>query len=467
MPASTKGRETMLGLFYSHAAKSAQRLAVAEEGHVQTYGDLARQVEATAMALRGAGIAPGERLLFWDSSKAAYLIVLLACLQEQVTLVPLHPQAPPAWQAAVAGQVQAATVSPGLAPLQQGEVRLRADRTHSVETGVLAILMTSGTTGAPKAAPLHTDMIAAAARNTIDLFHLGPDSRFLDYIPPFTVGGLFLTGLPMLLAGGTSLVRNFSPFAFADLVTEQQPTHAILLPTMVAVLRHTSSWAQVNLSSFEAIGSGASTVPESVGEELLARGAQRFLHLYGSTECLTPVLFHRTTAQTPGPHTVFSNLCGDYQAQLAEDGELLLHGSAVMRSYLGDPALNVEAFENGWFRTGDLFAHADGVWRFTGRKKEILKIGGFSVSPALIEKVILDAPGVRNCVVVKETLRSGGEALVAVIEGVGVERRTVLAHCAAHLPPDQTPRRVLIVGALPLNAMRKVDRNAAAGMVDV
>jgi fatty-acyl-CoA synthase len=325
--------------------------------------------------------------------------------------------------------------------------------------------MTSGTTGAPKAAPLHTDMIAAAARNTIDTFQLGPDSHFLDYIPPFTVGGLFLTGLPMLLAGGTSLVRNFSPFAFADLVTERQPTHAILLPTMVAVLRHTSSWAQMDLSSFEAIGSGASTVPESVGNELLARGAQRFLHLYGSTECLTPVLFQRTTAQTPGPHTVFSTLCGDYQAQLAEDGELLLRGSAVMRGYLGEPARDAQAFDDGWFKTGDLFAHANGVWQFTGRKKEILKIGGFSVSPALIEKVILDAPGVRNCVVVKETLRSGGEALVAVIEGAGVERRTVLAHCAAHLPPDQTPRRIVVVAALPLNAMRKVDRHAAAGMV--
>jgi fatty-acyl-CoA synthase len=438
---------------------------VAEEGHTQTYGDLARQVEATAVALRGAGIAPGERLLFWDSNKAAYLIVLLACLQERVTLVPLHPQAPPAWQAAVAAQVQAAAVAPGLAPLQRREIRLRAERTRTAETDVLAILMTSGTTGAPKAAPLHTDMIAAAARNTIDTFQLGPDSHFLDYIPPFTVGGLFLTGLPMLLAGGTSLVRNFSPFAFADLVTERQPTHAILLPTMVAVLRHTSSWAQMDLSSFEAIGSGASTVPESVGNELLARGAQRFLHLYGSTECLTPVLFQRTTAQTPGPHTVFSTLCGDYQAQLAEDGELLLRGSAVMRGYLGEPARDAQAFDDGWFKTGDLFAHANGVWQFTGRKKEILKIGGFSVSPALIEKVILDAPGVRNCVVVKETLRSGGEALVAVIEGAGVERRTVLAHCAAHLPPDQTPRRIVVVAALPLNAMRKVDRHAAAGMV--
>lgn len=176
-------------------------------------------------------------------------------------------------------------------------------------------------------------------------------------------------------------------------------------------------------------------MPEFVGEELLAHGAQRFLHLYGSTECLTPVMYQPSTTQTIGPRTNFTALCGDYQAQLAADGELLLRGTAVLRGYLADPAIDDESFEDGWFKTGDLFTHANGVWQISGRKKEILKVGGFSVAPALTEKVILDLPGVRNCAVVVETLRSGGEALVAVIEGAGVEQRTVVSHCADHLHP--------------------------------
>lgn len=449
----------------AHAGTAPNHPALVEGDREVTYGELARQVEMAAAVLRRAGLQPGERLLFWDAQKSGYLIALLACMQEQVALVPLHPQTPPAWQAAVADQLRAAAVAPGLAAWQDGAISLRADRLQTAQTDVLAILMTSGTTGAPKGVPIHAGMAAAAAANTAAVFHLRSESRFLDYIPSFTVGGLFLTGLPMLLAGATSLLQPFSPFAFAGLVAAQRPTHAILLPTMVAVLRHTSSWPQVDLACFEAIGSGASTVPESVGEELLARGAQRFLHLYGSTECLTPVMFHATTARSAGPRTILSSLCGDFQARLAKDGELLLRGSAVMRGYLGDPTLNAEAFDDDWLRTGDLFSQVDGAWRITGRKKEILKVGGFSVSPALIEKVILDAPGVRNCAVGVETLRSGGEALVAVVEGVEVEPRAVLDHCAAHLPPNQVPRRVMLVDTLPLNAMRKVDRQAVQRMV--
>lgn len=456
----------MLDLIYAHAGATPERLAIIEENRSLTYRELVHQVELTVAALVKAGIAPGERLLFWDTSKTAYLVALLACMQQGMTLVPLHPQAPPAWQERVASRLRVAAVAHSLAALQAGNTVRQADSARTEVSDNLAILMTSGTTGAPKAAPIHAAMASAAARNTAQVFGLTSDSCFLDYIPAFTVGGLFLAGLPVLVAGGTSLVQRFSPFAFADLIATRHPTHAILLPTMVAVLRQTSSWQQLNLSGFEAIGSGASTVPEVVGRELLERGAQRFLHLYGSTECLTPVMYHASTLHTGAPHTVFSSLCGDYEARLAADGELLVRGGAVMRAYLGDLNQNADAFDEGWFKTGDLFTCQDGVWRIVGRKKEILKVAGFSIPPAVVEKIILDVPGVRNCAVTRETLRSGGEALMALVEGPNVEPRAVLAHCTAHLPPTHTPRRVLVVDALPLNAMGKVDRVAVAALAN-
>ncbi len=243
----------MLDILRSQAAAAPQRPAIVEENAAGsltaalTYGELAQHIEAAATALRRSGIAPGERLLFWDTSKSNYLILLLACMQEGVVFIPLHPQSPPAWQMRVADEMHTAAIAPGLAALAQGDVALRPDRIRSesaakgLPSDTLAILLTSGTTGAAKAAPIHAAMAAAAAQNTIAVFGHGPDSVFLDYIPPFTVGGLLLTGLPQLLSGSTLLCRGFSPFAFADIVSKHKPTHAILLPTMVAVLRHTSS----------------------------------------------------------------------------------------------------------------------------------------------------------------------------------------------------------------------------------
>ncbi|MBK8048530.1 MAG: acyl--CoA ligase [Anaerolineales bacterium] len=447
------------------AAKLPNKIAIASDDAVMTYGDLCRQVATEAAALRDAGFTQGDRLLFWAGDKGSYIVALLACVCEGIVLVPLHPQSPAAWQHTVAEQLQVAGTAPGLISSGQGDLSLCNCRSMAQDRHVIAILLTSGSTGVPRAVPIHAGMAAAGVENAREVLQLDPGCIFLDYIPPFTVGGLFLTGLSVLAAGGTLVIQGFSPFQFGDIVRKRRPTHAILLPTMVSVLRNTSSWRDLDLSGFTLIASGATTVPESVAADLLSRGAKQFLHLYGSTECLTPVMQHLSTAATPGRRTIFTTLCGDYQARLAADGELMLRGQAVMRGYLGDPAENADAFEAEWFKTGDLFTQEEGVWQFTGRKKEILKVGGFSVSPAQIERVIMDVSGVRNCVVTKEVLTSGGEALVAIIEGGIIDEREVLSYCAAQLPPPQRPRRILQVDSLPLNAMRKVDRRAVEEML--
>ncbi|MFD6106072.1 AMP-dependent synthetase/ligase, partial [Nocardia salmonicida] len=76
-----------------------------------------------------------------------------------------------------------------------------------------------------------------------------------------------------------------------------------------------------------------------------------------------------------------------HAAKIAEDGELLLKGSVVFDGYWGNAEATEEAFEDGWFKTGDLGAiDADGFVTITGRKKEILvTAGGKNVSPAILE----------------------------------------------------------------------------------
>ncbi|MGW5378624.1 AMP-dependent synthetase/ligase [Nocardia sp. NPDC003999] len=91
-----------------------------------------------------------------------------------------------------------------------------------------------------------------------------------------------------------------------------------------------------------------------------------------------------------------------HAAKIAEDGELLLRGSVVFSGYWGNAEATDDAFEDGWFKTGDLGAiDGDGFITITGRKKEIIvTAGGKNVSPALLEDSLRAHPLISQVMVV-------------------------------------------------------------------
>lgn len=119
---------------------------------------------------------------------------------------------------------------------------------------------------------------------------------------------------------------------------------------------------------------------------------------YGLTETTAPISV--TTPQRIKIGTVGQPLPGN-AVRIADDGEILTQGVCVMRGYFQRPELTAEAFQDGWFRTGDIGElDADGFLTITGRKKEIIvTAGGKNVVPALLEDQIRADALVSQCVV--------------------------------------------------------------------
>jgi acyl-CoA synthetase (AMP-forming)/AMP-acid ligase II len=142
-----------------------------------------------------------------------------------------------------------------------------------------------------------------------------------------------------------------------------------------------------------------------------------------------------------------------------EAGEILIRGFCVMRGYYGDPEATKAAIDpDGWLHTGDLGSFdSRGNLRIVGRLKDVIIVGGFNVYPAEVERVLAEHPAVSDAALVGHPDERLGEVPVAWVElAAPAEPAELIAWCRERVANFKVPREVVIVNALPRNAMGKV-----------
>jgi long-chain acyl-CoA synthetase len=142
-----------------------------------------------------------------------------------------------------------------------------------------------------------------------------------------------------------------------------------------------------------------------------------------------------------------------------EVGELILRTPGLMQGYWNDPEGTRTALRDGWFYTGDLMRKGKwGLKYFVSREKEMIKVGGYSVFPAEVEKVLDSHPEVERSVVVGLPHATKGELPVAgVILGAGsrLTERELEVWISERVAPYRCPRRVVFIDEIPQNFSMK------------
>ncbi|MDA0989224.1 MAG: AMP-binding protein, partial [Verrucomicrobia bacterium] len=144
-------------------------------------------------------------------------------------------------------------------------------------------------------------------------------------------------------------------------------------------------------------------------------------------------------------------------------GVLEVCGPNVFSGYWRMPEKTAEEMRpDGWFITGDVGrVDDDGYVHIVGRQKDLIISGGFNVYPKEVELVIDDCSGVEECAVIGAPHADFGEAVVAVVVAKAGEVpsvATILAEVAGRLAPFKRPKHIVIIDALPRNAMGKVQK---------
>jgi fatty-acyl-CoA synthase len=144
-------------------------------------------------------------------------------------------------------------------------------------------------------------------------------------------------------------------------------------------------------------------------------------------------------------------------------GEVMLRGNTIMKGYLKNPAATQAAFEDGWYRTGDLAVwHPDGYIEIKDRSKDIIISGGENISSLEVEECLYRHPGVMEAAVVARPDERWGETPCAFVTlkpgSPDVSADEIVAWCRSRIAHFKVPRHV-VFGALPKTATGKIQKN--------
>jgi len=335
------------------------------------------------------------------------------------------------------------------------------------------IYYTGGTTGLPKGAVLTYGNMTWNSVNTNMSWGVNGQHRVALQLPFFHIGGPNVFMVPLVHVGGTTILcTGFDPDETFDLVEQWGITHYIGVPTMFQMLQSHPRWEAADFSSLELVISGGAPCPLPVMEKFWERGVD-FKMGYGLTEASGNNFWlpQKLVCQKPGSvgypifHIDMKVVREDgTECDVDQGGELLIRGPHVMAGYWRNPEATEETIRDGWLHTGDLAKYdQDGCYYILGRSKEMFISGGENVYPAEIESVLCAHPLVTEAAVVgvpDETWGEVGKAFV--VAAHGYDQQELRAFLAQRLARYKLPRSIIVLDALPLTAIGKIDKKLLA-----
>ncbi len=315
--------------------------------------------------------------------------------------------------------------------------------------GIALIVSTSGSAGQPRAVPLGTAQLNAAAAAANARLGLTTGNLWLNCLPLFHIGGQSILWRCARADAAMLLHDGFDAAAVGADLQRHPVTHISLVPAMLAALLDRGIAPPASLR-VALIGGAALSRP--LYERATAAGWP-LRPSYGMSESAALVAVH-DPADGPWHEGLVGRPLPGVGVAIGDDGRIRLRGQQVMAGYLGGGGLDPD----GWLPSGDL-GRFDEAGRLTvlGRADDMLISGGCNVHPQEIESCLAACPGVRDIAVSGRADPVWGDLIVALVVGPA-DLAALQTHARRQLPSAAVPRHLIHVDRLPRNATGKLDR---------
>lgn len=356
------------------------------------------------------------------------------------------------------------------------------DSNPSDEWDTISINYTSGTTGNPKGVLYHYRGAYLNALGNALEWDMNVHPVYLWTLPMFHCNGWCFPWTIAAKAGTNVCLRKVEGRSICKAIEKYKVDHMCGAPIVLNLVIEAFSDRQITLSKECKVMTAAAPPPPKTLKAMQKLGFS-VTHVYGLTEVYGPCVV--STWKEEWDHLPLDDQANlkarqgiEYLVQEAINvidvktgesiprdgktiGELLLRGNITMKGYLKNIDATDEAFDNGWFHTGDLAViHTDGYIELKDRKKDIIISGGENISSIEIENCILSHPLVSACAVVAMANEKWGEVPCAFVE---LQNNEILSEseltefCRENLASYKIPKKIFYED-LPKTSTGKVQK---------
>jgi long-chain acyl-CoA synthetase len=436
-------RDTLLDFFHDFASLDAEFL-VHDDGFRTrrfTYSEVAALAAGFAARLRASGTTKDSKIILYSENRPEWIVALWSCLLAGVVAVPIDFRSSPEFVQRIREIVGAKMIligeevefpqDPAVCRISELVQATPIAIPSASGDDIAEIIFTSGATAEPKGVVItHRNVLAnivpveREVQKYLKWSRPFAPIRFLNLLPlSHMFGQAMATFIPPMLPGVVVFMRGFSPAEIIRQISLRRISVLVCVPKILDVLREyliarfpelaqpdnrkmhwmLRWWRYRKIHNlfgwkFWSFIVGAAPLPPE-SEAFWSRLGFLVIQGYGLTETAPIVTlnhpFHARKGSVGKP-------IGGVEVKIADDGEILVRGDNVTSGYFNAPAATAQAFENGWFHTGDVGEmDAKGELRILGRKKEmIVTPEGLNVFPEDVEGVLNHTPGVRDSAVI-------------------------------------------------------------------
>jgi len=339
---------------------------------------------------------------------------------------------------------------------------------------------TAGTTGMPKAAMLtHSNILYNLAQASAWVGHLfTPQDCVVSPLPLYHIFSLTANCLLFIYLGADNLlIPNPKDIkSFIKVLKNKQFMGLTGVNTLFNALVNSPEFKNLDFSHLKLVLGGGMSVVPSVAKQWKEVTGIDICQAYGLTEASPAVCINLVDGEFDGTvgYPISSTEVGIFNDEgeklnQGESGELWVRGPQVMQGYFKNPEATAKTLNaDGWLKTGDIaLIDPHGKVKIIDRKKDIIIVSGFNVSPGEVEAIISELDGVKEVGVIGVPDEIHGEevkACVVLKPGFNLSKEEIKNYCHDHLAAYKSPKIIEFYESLPKSNVGKILHRELRGL---